>query len=169
MHRHVYGQIHGRLEHCVPNVQLQVAEGASSHVNQPPREKNKKKTLYLPPFIGRLLLRMRISTGNAGGPQCSRTTSAVQQSPRHHRRRRMRPVDSDPWQSLSTFLFLHLRKRFPIQFNYSCVIYNNKCSNSCLTWNLIRLVGNTLRANKCALKEKQKTTKLHGELSVCKY
>lgn len=35
MHRHVYGPVYGCLEHRVPNVQLQITEGKSSHVNVP--------------------------------------------------------------------------------------------------------------------------------------
>lgn len=32
MYCHVYGPLYGCLEHCVPNVQLQVTEGKGSHV-----------------------------------------------------------------------------------------------------------------------------------------
>ena len=35
MHCHVYGSLYGCLEHCVPNIQLKITEGKSSHVNVP--------------------------------------------------------------------------------------------------------------------------------------
>lgn len=41
MYCHVHGPVYGCLEHCVPDIQLQVTEGKGSHV-----KRNLKKTFY---------------------------------------------------------------------------------------------------------------------------
>lgn len=86
MHRHVHGQIYGRLEHRVPNIQLQAAERTSSNV--------KELQNTLPPSLCRIAAAiMRTSTV----PHWSRcTTSAAQHPLVCHHHRQMRPVDTDP-------------------------------------------------------------------------
>ncbi|TMS19926.1 hypothetical protein E3U43_006419 [Larimichthys crocea] len=55
MYCHVYGPVYGCLEHCVPNIQLQITEGKSSHVNIP---------FFILPFL-RLPLAVRRTTSGS--------------------------------------------------------------------------------------------------------
>ncbi|MEQ2180565.1 hypothetical protein GOODEAATRI_002440, partial [Goodea atripinnis] len=66
-----------KVQIAVANAQelLQVAEGTSPHV------KKTRKTLYLLPFIGSLLLRMRTSPVRRWRSPCGCITSAAQHTP----------------------------------------------------------------------------------------
>ncbi len=72
MYCHVYGPVYGCLEHRVPNVQLQITEGKSSHVNIPPVDL---------PFLS-LLLAVRSAVCHwrpVAVRQCVRTAAAHHQ------------------------------------------------------------------------------------------